>query len=427
MGNRVYYGEYSLEYWIQLMLNERIVLPEYQRVYRWDQNDIENLNKAFLEDSFVPPVTIGHYIDSTGKKNDLILDGQQRLTSILLSYLKVFPLKTRENIRIVNEYYDSEDQPTQDEIDEFYSKFKEWRYTSLLNYGSTKNDIRVKALRDRYQELDLQYKIDEEKLKDIYLGFSYIVPKISSENSMDAERQQTKYYATVFQSINSTGISLGAQESRAAMYYLDRTIQEFFQPAFASEILVSKSGRQMDFVRALSFVSEFATVKNSANGFRKVAVGVARGNFENYYLKFIVDSIKEHMDTRAPGSSGDLQVEVQNHREYKFISHNSDFWESEWQIRYEIFFNILKEIKPGLQFDSIIELDIITFGLIYYTIIENHSITPDMVGCIQQNIAKCLEEIDSNYNHKRNPNRITYIRYRLEKSINIYKDQIGES
>ena len=37
MDNRVYYGEYSLSYWIEMMLKGNIELPEYQRCFAWEE------------------------------------------------------------------------------------------------------------------------------------------------------------------------------------------------------------------------------------------------------------------------------------------------------------------------------------------------------------------------------------------------------
>ena len=34
-NNKVYYGEYSLDRWIKLVLTKKIVLPPYQRYFVW--------------------------------------------------------------------------------------------------------------------------------------------------------------------------------------------------------------------------------------------------------------------------------------------------------------------------------------------------------------------------------------------------------
>ncbi len=43
MDNRVYYGEYSLKHWIDLILKENIILPDYQRYFVWNEQKVETL------------------------------------------------------------------------------------------------------------------------------------------------------------------------------------------------------------------------------------------------------------------------------------------------------------------------------------------------------------------------------------------------
>ena len=92
MNNRVYYGEYSLAYWIELILTKKIVLPKYQRHFVWEPSDVREFVDSLKEKRFVPPVTIGSF-SKNGVKQNLIIDGQQRLTSVLLAYLEIFPDK----------------------------------------------------------------------------------------------------------------------------------------------------------------------------------------------------------------------------------------------------------------------------------------------------------------------------------------------
>lgn len=58
MNTRVYYGEYSLSHWIELVLTQNIILPEYQRSFVWAEKDVKRLVKSFKEHLFVQPVTI---------------------------------------------------------------------------------------------------------------------------------------------------------------------------------------------------------------------------------------------------------------------------------------------------------------------------------------------------------------------------------
>ena len=93
---KVYYGEYTLRHWLDLMLSRNITLPEYQRHFVWEESDVVRLVDSMKSGQFVMPVTIAHYKVSGVNKN-LILDGQQRLTSILLAFLgyKVFKFKVK--------------------------------------------------------------------------------------------------------------------------------------------------------------------------------------------------------------------------------------------------------------------------------------------------------------------------------------------
>lgn len=43
MDTRVYYGEYTLKHWIELMLKKNIILPKYQRSFVWEENDVQRL------------------------------------------------------------------------------------------------------------------------------------------------------------------------------------------------------------------------------------------------------------------------------------------------------------------------------------------------------------------------------------------------
>ena len=81
-----------LAYWIQMILKRNIVLPEYQRTFVWNKDDYTNLIDSFKEKQFIPPVIIGAYKTANGQDN-LMIDGQQRLTSVLLAYIERFPQK----------------------------------------------------------------------------------------------------------------------------------------------------------------------------------------------------------------------------------------------------------------------------------------------------------------------------------------------
>ena len=116
MDKKVYYGEYTLKHWIELLLKSNLELPPYQRNFVWKKEQVKEFIKGVKDGSFIPPVTIGVCNIEAGNHN-LILDGQQRLSSILLAYYGVYP---KENAfqRNVNELIMADDVAEEDDEDE---------------------------------------------------------------------------------------------------------------------------------------------------------------------------------------------------------------------------------------------------------------------------------------------------------------------
>ena len=50
MKNRVHYGEFTLDYWLDQLISGGIVLPEYQRSFVWSKDQIINLIKSVGKD-----------------------------------------------------------------------------------------------------------------------------------------------------------------------------------------------------------------------------------------------------------------------------------------------------------------------------------------------------------------------------------------
>lgn len=142
MESRVYYGEYSLKHWIDLMLKRNIVLPEYQRSFVWNDKDIKRLIASLKSGQFVQPVTIANYTDGN-KKENIILDGQQRLTSLLLTLLGYIPDKSK--FAEIDEIASGDDS-IEDPID-LAQKSIGWTFEKLLKDESHLNT--PTAIKDR--------------------------------------------------------------------------------------------------------------------------------------------------------------------------------------------------------------------------------------------------------------------------------------
>lgn len=63
MGNRVFYGQYSLRHWLDLLLKGNIILPDYKRFFVWDETKVSKLIATLKKKEFVPPITIGAFYE----------------------------------------------------------------------------------------------------------------------------------------------------------------------------------------------------------------------------------------------------------------------------------------------------------------------------------------------------------------------------
>lgn len=382
MDGKVYYGEYSLKHWINLILKKNIILPDYQRYFVWDKNKIKGLINAIAENQFVPSVTIGNF-NQGGNKVNLILDGQQRLTSVLLTYLGIFPDKnTFKNEKVKEELSADEDDHDIDES--LFDDVLEWNFNKLTEKGHEKQEILDKILPGNYEKLDLE--MGEEFFDNNFLGFSYLVPQT------DDVKEQQRYYSKVFRNINIQGVSLLPQESREALYYLDKDLVKYFKPEFQNEILVND--KKIDFVRYLALLSQYENDKTVDNLAKKFA-----RNMEAYYEKYIYVCINNEQDN---GFSID---NIKN---------------------YESSFEKLKEVivKWGfnLKRESIITVDIALFGLIYFIVFEKKDIDYDKKEEFKEKIIAKIKNFLKDDLHKRNPGALKYLRERVKCSIEIYKE-----
>lgn len=424
MGNKVYYGEYSLDHWIKLILKKNIVLPDYQRNFTWTLETRENLIKSLKEKKYVPPVTIGFFSEN-GKNENLIIDGQQRLTSILLSVLGYFPDRDAYK-KYIDQKKKSEREDIikfldgNDDIEEIKENLDEqdvivWSFSDLLEKDK---DLTVEQLRKKienikyFKPLDNEdEKIDKNFLQNTYLGFSYLVPKKGG---------QQDYYSSVFRNINMQGMKLSFQESRKALYYLNKDKETFFMPNF---IKLMKGEYRMDFVRYISILSQYEKQREATDLCK--GYGGRKDKIEEFYEKYI-------------------DVIINNNESKDFYSYNELFGNDGHEDRLSKLEKIIKDSKLYLkEFESIIDCDMYYFGLIYMVLFKKKDISLDNWS----NLEKCLNKqidiyraryIDQNGKptsdyvkikyeslHYRNPSDLKYLRERVSKSIEIYKKVIG--
>lgn len=408
MKSRIYYGEYSLIHWIDLMLKGNISLPEYQRSFVWEEGDVKRLIKSLREGQFVQPVTIARK-DS----DNIILDGQQRLTSILLAYLGYMPQK--EKFKNVESIVDDDDSAIDEEGYVTNNKAIEWTFNELIKGNSvlSSDDIKKELEKnDKYQELKNDNPLDEYFFENTYLGFSYIIPE------SDDQSETQKFFSTLFRNMNYLGMKLSPIESRRSLYYMDNDKTRFFEGKTedGENVLdnIKINDKSIDFVRYLSILSQYSIHEDHSIVLKGYSSYKSREGYYADYVSYIVGLEQEKNDTKFNGF------------DFKEISSNNCLND-----RFNSLYNFIVQNKKnwGLEknsWSSVIDADYWLFGLIYIIIFKGENISADKLDELQEKIkgrieAKKYEAKNNNNSYSKSPNRLGNLRERLDDSINIYK------
>lgn len=408
------------------MLTGNIVLPEYQRRFVWQERDVKRLIQSLKEGQFVQPVTIALYNDGA-KKMNLILDGQQRLTSLLLAYLGYFPDKKKFE-EVSSDSIASEDDSASDEA-EASTKGIIWKFPELLKIGNTKGAILNKIDETKYKRLtsELFTSLNESFFEKTCMGFSYIVPETT-----DATTIQTSF-SKLFRNINYFGKKLDALESRKSLYYQNARYTKYFDGKCEDDsdvlgnlsILENLQPHKIDFVRYLSMLSQFYV--SDREDAKDIMVGYsAYSSRESYYADYVCYLLGIEQEDRVD----------------KFNRFNFErcFPSEAWKQRFVSLKDTLQRIRPimelkdGRSFGTWFEADYWLFGLLYVILFEGKSLNEDLTRVKSKGKTITLsEEIrikikgykDDPYLQK-NANRLGYVRTRLVESYNTFSQYVQE-
>ena len=412
MESRVYYGEYSLKHWIQMLLSKNIILPDYQRSFVWEEKDVVRLVKSIQDGQFVQPVTIALFKVEEGRPGqNLIIDGQQRLSSILLAFLGYMPNKSMfEKPEVLA---NDEDDAADETIDDAPGKGAiKWRFSELFEDCG---DNRIESIRKRleidprYTSLDLE--LPENFFDKAFLGYSYIVP--STTNAKEIQRG----FSMLFRDINFFGKKLSALESRRSLYYLNEDLLTYLEGQTEDrkdvlcgiKLMDKMQPIKIDFVRYLSIISQYTITEDPY----KVLVGYsASSTRENFYADYV---------------SFLLGLE-QEDREWKFngFSFEATFPDNCWRERYESLREAIIRLRPLFRmaeknkdaFVSWIDADYWFFGLIYAIFFAGKKLNDDLTGIETEINGEISEKKKWDY-YAKSPNRLGNLRDRLTRSIDI--------
>jgi uncharacterized protein with ParB-like and HNH nuclease domain len=376
MKHHIFYGDYSLKHWIELILKGRIIIPEFQRRFVWKKEDVKHLVESFNSGSFVPPIMIGAYSGGNGLEDHLI-DGQQRLSSILLAYLGKFPNRSKHKAPVEEIYADINDDTEDEEEDSL-----DWTFKKIQAFECAKkmdkDEIKSKLDKSLYDEFVLD--LPEDFFENNRLGFSYI--KGDEKDS----GEQKGFYAQLFRSINTGGLSLTTVETREALYWLGGSdLKEFFKPDFAKKVRIDKG--QLDFARILALLNEYKKIRN----FDEIAKGYSgKENFEKFVVFYISSVIR---------------------KEFNIDGYRNRVSKIENYLRKKIYY-------------SIIDADYELFGLVYFVLFENKEIDISKEEELRKEIDNTIN--NKSEKEKRTPAALKYLRERIKKSIEIYRKYTKE-
>ena len=398
MKNKVFYGEYTLKHWIELIFKRNILLPEYQRHFVWNEGQMRKLLKSMRTSQFVPTIVIGAFKGDDGIKN-YILDGQQRLTTVLFAYLGY--MLNREHIKTVSsDEFINENDDTED--NEPVVNIAEWTFRELIDTDVQKNTKENIASTMAGKNTYMPFSIDlpDDFFETTLLGFSYVVPM---NNDMVA---QTKFYSTVFRDINILGTELMIQEARESLYYLNMQFKELFAPDFAKVIGVTNkftsNPPHMDFVRYLSLLSQYM---QDVNGKEKhLAMGFSGRKMEAYYENFIYDVAVNHTEDGLFKKFSDIFLNnsyQQRLQSLKTVIERHHLMRNDWP--------------------SIIDMDYYFFGLIYEVFFQSKTLEDAVWDTLNSEIDKKIRIAHKDERHQKNPAALKYLRQRVAESIRIYK------
>lgn len=408
MNTRVYYGEYSLSHWIDLVLTRNIILPEYQRSFVWAEKDVKRLVKSFIEHLFVQPVTIAVMPDNEQSSSNLILDGQQRITSLILARLGYFP--DRDKFEAVDDIDDGDDEA--DEAAENAPVPIKWTFKELLSANQRENTIEAIKLRmaadDRYVALELG-DISDSFYDTTFLGFSYVVP----ESNNISEIQNS--YSQIFRNINYLGKSLSVLESRRSLYFMNSQYQKFFEGWCddGSDVLCDiklyekMKLTKIDFVRYLACLSQYSIHENKNEVMKWYSSYSSRESFHADYVSYLMG-----LDQESNGNKFDE------------FNMNNTFPDNCWAQRFETLKAAVTELKPDMglndknAFTSWIDADYWLFGLIYQIVFKGKTLVDDKAALITS-VSREISRKKRDADYAKSPNRLGNLRERMVKSITL--------
>lgn len=216
---------YSIDWLVDRLGSGKFSMPEYQRKYVWNENQVIALVASILKKLPIPKL-YGYYTEEDGDdQTTLVIDGQQRLTSLFMYYWGIFPKKRNKRIaygkklqeiaRLCKKYYENGDQEAKRTLEKTYK----------LDVGY-KFIYRVNEIPENQIELNLSYRDKESKLSN-QEKFRFMDRELEF---LIVEGNDYSDAVELFRLYNGGGTPLQPQEIRNGIYqnvFLYKKINEY--------------------------------------------------------------------------------------------------------------------------------------------------------------------------------------------------------
>lgn len=385
-----YMGAYSLKTWIRKILEKGIELPPYQRDFTWDLENAKKLKKSLEKGYYIPPVTLAKYDNKT-----YLLDGQQRLTSIICLYLGMWP---RNEIDI------------QDEDDEDFSSKFTFKILQDLKLGNVKNllekpDEFREIIFTKSNALEEKQELKIGNINNIFLPYCSIVPNFNKEEN----KEEKDFFAETFKGINTSGKALTDRELRRTTFWLYENIEKDIYTKgikeFEEELKKIKTFQDNnDFLAYLAIICDF-----ESRGYAAMKGYNRREKFDGYIVDFLLCCGKKEYN------------EIWTKENIERIKNNQGRFE-EGKVYFLDFFN--KKLKS--KENNITYQDMYLFSFAYYIYFTkkeaNEEAITNLLDSVRNYTNDYLDKINKDANEKekysKQPNALKRIRERLLEAYN---------
>lgn len=385
------------------------MLPNYQRSFVWREKDMRRLVKSLVNKQFVQPITLALFDAKDGSAtSNLIIDGQQRLTTVLLTYIGYIPDLDRFD---KDEGVSSGDDSSEDDGGTGIDKVPvRWTFQRLLSKDQKENaleKVKERMISDgRYIEFK-DLNLPDDFFDKTFLGFSYIIP----ESNDRSEIQNS--YTQLFRNINYFGARLSVMESRRSLYYMKSQYQRYFEGLLEDDsdvlcgikLLEKLIPTKIDFVRYLSTLSQYLILGSCDKVLLWYSAYSTRESYYGDYVSYIVGVDQEINETKFDG--------------FDFAT---VFPGDCWKQRFVVLRDTVKSLKPNFDlnkdnaFSSWIDADYWLFGLIFHIVFKGKKLQDDSTRLVDEVKKKIRVKRKDDY-YAKTPNRLGNLRERMKESI----------